>query len=271
MVRLCTLSELSPADIATGYVVVLLGRDALAGTGCSSCDFRDATALFLAPGRGGAVVQAVREPQAPCLCISGEWIEQSMQSPLEGMRHYTFFRYALKEALHLSLRERAVLERSLQDIRDEMAWGMDEYSSTLLAQRVCILLAQCRRFYHRQFIVRSSRCHCQIIRLERVADQYLTSGQYDICRQTAPLAHFASEMDMSQDYLADFLCHETGKTLSQYLNFRHFQLARQLLTSDRTLPLATLAARLGYSSQQCFATAFKRVVGCTPAEYRMQS
>jgi len=55
-------------------------------------------------------------------------------------------------------------------------------------------------------------------------------------------------------------------TPMQYLLQWRVALAKDLLDRERP-PVAQLARRVGYQSATAFATAFTRVVGCSPSEY----
>ena len=184
-------------------------------------------------------------------------------------KRYGFFEYNIKESLHLSLREKAAVEKCLCDIKDEMEWGLDDYSNMLIAQKIKIFFDYCCRYYERQHITRSCWNHSVMAKLERLADEFLLSGEYHFSASSSSLLHrFAEPLGMSDTFFEDFLCAETGKTIEQYLAFRHFEVAKRLLVSSREESLSSIARKLGYSSTQCFTSAFKRVVGCSPSDYR---
>lgn len=61
----------------------------------------------------------------------------------------------------------------------------------------------------------------------------------------------------------------TGLGVHQYVEQQRCALARQWLR-ETELPVATIAARLGFSSPAYFSTAFRRLVGQTPRDYRRQ-
>ncbi len=267
LVRVCSLAELTEQDLALCFVVVLHGRQGCVCTGCTSCDFRDSTLMFFCPGEGRETIERMKSVEARCLCFCGDWLGRSLDSNESWQAKYRFFHYTLKESLHLSLREKTVIDACLDDIRKELEWGVDNFSSELLALRIHVLLNECLRFYERQFITRSCVCKCLMGKIERMVDEYVASGEYDICRTLSSAAPFASRLEMSEAFFADFLKFETGKTVPQYLSFRHFEVAKRILRSSADT-LTCVSRRLGYSSVSCFSLAFKRVVGCTPSEYK---
>lgn len=59
----------------------------------------------------------------------------------------------------------------------------------------------------------------------------------------------------------------TGKTPHAFVSAERLQRARKLLAQPST-SMSEIALRSGFSGQAAFGTAFKRVVGCTPGEFR---
>ena len=290
--RLCDIAEMSLSDMTQCFVVILQGRESSVCTGVTSCDFRDATLLFFRPGECKEYVERMKSQSGIlALCFCGDWLERTLAyafdedcclpsweddglggsslSRYSWQKRYGFFEYNIKESLHLSLREKAAVEKCLRDIKDEMEWGLDDYSNMLIAQKIKIFFDYCCRYYERQHITRSCLNHCVMAKVERMADEYLLSGEYHFCTSSSPLLRrFAEPLGISDTFFEDFLCAETGKSIEQYLGSRHFEVAKRLLVSSRDESLCSIARKLGYSSTQCFAAAFTRVVGCSPSDYR---
>lgn len=65
------------------------------------------------------------------------------------IEEYTFFSYALKEALHISLKEKQILSSCVDDIRRELHHGTDSYKCTILTRHITRLLDYTTRFYER--------------------------------------------------------------------------------------------------------------------------
>lgn len=296
IVRLCDIAEMSISDMTQCFVVILQGRERRVCTGVTSCDFRDATLLFFRPGECKEYVERMKSQSGIlALCFCGDWLERTLAYAFDEdscclpsweddglggsslpryswQKQYGFFEYSIKESLHLSLREKAAVEKCLRDIKDEMEWGLDDYSNMLIAQKIKIFFDYCCRYYERQHITRSCLNHCLMAKVERMVDEYLLSGDYPgltSSSMSSPLLRrFAEPLGMSDTFFEDFLCAETGKSIEQFLGFRHFEVAKRLLVSSREDSLCSIARKLGYSSTQCFAAAFKRVVGCNPSDYR---
>lgn len=77
----------------------------------------------------------------------------------------------------------------------------------------------------------------------------------------------ADYVGLSVGYFHELFVREIGVTPSQYHLRRRIAAAkRELIYSD--VSVTSIAANMGFSSSQYFATAFRKVVGLTPTEYR---
>lgn len=185
-----------------------------------------------------------------------------------GMRlkEYSFFKYRPDEALHVSCCEERVINRCLDAISDELCWGIDEYSKTIISNCIELLLNYCRRFYSRQFITRHNANVDAIAELDGMIDDCFAS-RYVAEKGLPTASRLAPRLGMSAEYLNDMLRSETGKSLSERVQLRRIQLAKELLIgTDRAV--ADISETLGFCSERCFASIFKKITGCTPSEYR---
>lgn len=91
--------------------------------------------------------------------------------------------------------------------------------------------------------------------LARDPGQPPSLGQLATCLNVSP-------RQLQRDFLA---C--TGLTPRRYLNIMRLSEANALL-SDTSVPIATIAAQLGYVSQTHFSAAFKQVYHCSPRQFR---
>lgn len=265
LVRLINLDEMNTSDLTQCFVVILQGRESHVCTGTTACDFRDATLLFFRPGECGDYVERMKDAEGVrALCFCGEWLGCWIDA---WQRKYKFFEYQIKESLHLSLREKAVMDKCLDDINEELEWGIDEYSNVLIAQKIRMLFDYACRFYDRQHITRSCLNACMMKKMEQAVDAYLVSGKNCLTCCHVPARSFAPQLGVSEAYLLDFLRRDTGKTLDKYVCARHFVVAKRLLLhSGETL--LSIAHKLGYASEESFSSTFKRVLGCSPSEYQ---
>mgnify|MGYP000989341171 FL=1 len=59
----------------------------------------------------------------------------------------------------------------------------------------------------------------------------------------------------------------TGQTVRTWVDSQRMQKAQRLLAETR-LPLKVIAFDLGFANQGVFSTAFKRMTGVSPSDYR---
>ncbi|RYF20895.1 MAG: helix-turn-helix domain-containing protein [Comamonadaceae bacterium] len=83
-----------------------------------------------------------------------------------------------------------------------------------------------------------------------------------------PLASLAARAAMSERHFRRVFLQETGKTPSAFVEEARLEGARRLLESQGTLPLKTVAARVGMGSEQALRHLFVRHLGITPQAYR---
>ena len=81
------------------------------------------------------------------------------------------------------------------------------------------------------------------------------------------LNQIADEMDMSVSYLSKLFKQEMGQMFSEYLIETRIKVAIELLLNGN-LRIYEIADKVGYSSQHYFCAAFKKVMGCSPSDYR---
>ena len=234
--------------------------------GHKECDFSDGTLTFLQPGK-----TAAPEIWKPETGQSEGWLlcfHDSVYNPLKTGKssgEYSFFRYAARESLHLSQREIAVLEREMDEIDEELHWGVDEYCHTILAGRIRLLLDYASRFYRRQFILRHDENQEMLERTDRELEIFFRTGKAQYERFPSP-EDFAGLFGCSPDYFNDMLKHETGKDMEDYVKFKQISCAEYLLRSG-TESVEAVAARLGFPTDRAFCTLFKKLKGKTPSDF----
>ena len=223
-------------------------------------DFTDGTLLFVTPRK--AIDLETNDGQM--LIFHPSLVSCT---PLGArLKEYSFFKYRQDESLHISCCEEKVVRRCLGCIQDELCWGVDEYSKDIISNAIDLLLGYCRRFYRRQFITRHELNADALNALDGAIDGYFKSGRAAICGLPTA-SRLAARLRMSAEYMNDMLKSETGKTTAEYIQLRRMSLAKQLLLGTG-MTVGGIAGLLGFSTEGCFATVFRRVTGCTPEEYR---
>ena len=235
--------------------------------GRKECDFSDGRMLFISPGQRINLACWNRYAQGTnrLLCFHPDLLQDTL--PAVHLDDYSFFRYRQNEALHLSCRELEVAKSCMAGIAGELQWGVDEFSRSLLAGRIGLLLNYGRRFYKRQFITRHEAHECVLRRTDELLDSYLLSGKAP--EHGLPTAEYFARMQVfSPAYFDDLLRHETGQSAKEYVQARQFGMAcEQLLHTAKSV--SCIARELGYSSLQQFCCLFKRLKGCAPDDYRL--
>lgn len=82
------------------------------------------------------------------------------------------------------------------------------------------------------------------------------------------LAQMAARAAMSERHFRRVFRQETGQSPSAFVEAARLEGAQQLLQSQRSLPLKSVAARVGLGSEQALRHLFVRRLGITPLAYR---
>lgn len=229
-------------------------------------DYSDATLIFLSPGESIQMDEGENFPQKGWLLafhphlICGTTLGMNIDN-------YTFFSYGMNEALHLSLREKTKAAECLACIGQELQHAVDRHSRTLISRYIELLLDYCTRFYERQFILRSDVNKQLLCKLDVLLDEYTLSGKL----RSAGLPtneHCSRFLCLSPCYFGDLLKHETGKTISEYLQLKRMEAARRLLL-DTDMEVDRIAGQLGFPNAACFSKLFLKLTGKLPEEYRL--
>ena len=97
-----------------------------------------------------------------------------------------------------------------------------------------------------------------------LSKKYIDAYYY---KEDLSLQDLADQIQISPTYLSRLLKQEIGASFIDYLTQVRVRKAIQIM-SDHTVKIYEVAERVGYSSQHYFSTAFKKVLGVSPAEYR---
>lgn len=231
-------------------------------------DYQEGTLVCLAPGQVIGVEDngEVYQPKGWALVFHPDLIRGTSLG--QHIRDYTFFSYEANEALHLSEREREMVIDCLLKIRHELEHAIDRHSKRLIAINIEMLLDYCLRFYERQFITRSNANRDVLTRFEKLLDDYFSGDRAQ--REGLPsVKQCAGELFLSANYFGDLVKKETGKTAQEYIQLKLIEMAKERVF-DPGKTIGQVAYELGFQYPQHFTRLFKRIVGRTPAEYRMQ-
>ena len=230
-------------------------------------DYQEGTLVFMAPGQV-VEVEVKDKPQVPpkgrALLFHPDLLRgTSLGRNIAG---YTFFSYEVNEALHLSEQERQVVMDCLQNIQSELKHAIDKHSRTLIVSNIELLLNYSTRFYERQFITRNNVNRDVLAGFERLLGDYFAGDRPE--RDGVPSVRWCAEqLHLSANYFGDLVQKETGKSAQEYIQLKVIDIAKERIF-DPGRSISEIAYSLGFRYPQHFTRLFKKVVGCSPNEYR---
>ena len=160
--------------------------------GGKSYDYDDGTMVFIAPQQSiGFSYDKNYVPKGYALLFHPDLLLGTDFG--KKINSYSFFSYAVNEALHLSSKERKLVLGVLKNIQFELEQNLDEHSKQLIASNLELLLNYCSRFYDRQFLTRQTTHNNVLIKFDVLLSAYLTSDQPQ--RLGLPsVSHFANQL-----------------------------------------------------------------------------
>lgn len=233
--------------------------------GNSNYDYEDGTLIFVSPGQVyGVASEEKQKGFGRALIFHPDLIHGTALG--KNIKDYTFFSYEVNEALHLSVRERTIINDCLDKIEYELNHAIDNHSKTLIVSYIELFLNYAKRFYERQFITRSNVNKDVLTRFENLLDDYFRT---DLPTTTGlpTVKYFAEKLFLSSNYLGDLLKKETGKSAQEHIQLRMIELAKEKIYEPGK-SISEIAYQLGFKYPQHFTRMFKKEVGMTPLEYR---
>lgn len=234
--------------------------------GRSKFDFQNGTLIFMAPGQVIEIEDDIERPQNkdwglffhPDLLFGNELSK--------SIKNYTFFDYTNDEALHLSQKEKEILNNIIEKLDDEISHTIDKHSQKLIVSNIELLLNYCTRYFDRQFITRAKINHGILSKLESILDTYFKS-ESSLKNGLPTVAYIAKELHLSSNYLSDLLKKETGLTALEHIHKAlTIEAKRRLLIPENSI--GSVAYDLGFEYPQYFTRLFKKQTGMTPKEFK---
>jgi AraC-like DNA-binding protein len=185
------------------------------------------------------------------------------------MSDYSFFSYAVNEALHLSETERQVILDCLSKIKFELEHAVDKHSKKLIATNIELFLNYCVRYYDRQFITRENSVKGILERFEALLNDFFSSEKVQSIGLPS-VSYCAGELNLSPNYFGDLIKKETGKSAHEFIQLKLIDEAKERIF-DASKSVSEIAYGLGFKYPQHFSRVFKQYTGVTPQEYRSTS
>lgn len=235
--------------------------------GLNYYDYEEGTIVFFGPGQIGA-----SEPE-------GEWHQPYGKALIfhpdllhgthlaKHIHEYSFFGYNSYEALHVSEKERALVDLCFANVETEIQQNIDKHSKQIIVANLELLLKYCSRFYDRQFITREVVHHDVLTQFENRLNTYIFGEKLGIDGLPS-VAYFAEKLNVSANYFGDLVKKETGKTALEFIHLKLIEAAKTKVL-DPSKSISEIAYELGFKYPQHFTRLFKQKVGVSPLEYRM--
>ena len=123
------------------------------------------------------------------------------------------------------------------------------------------------RFYDRQFITREDANKDMLSRFEQLLDNYFESDKPQIIGLPS-VQYFADQLHLSANYFGDLIKKETGQSAQEYIQLKVIDKAKdKLYNPDKSVN--EIAYELGFKYPHHFSRMFKKIIGCSPTDYRI--
>ena len=243
-----------------------LGFSGSMNYGRNSYDFEEGTLTFIRPNQTISIEskEEIQGSSGWTLMFHPDLLRKSELG--KTIEQYTFFDYALNEALHLSEKERNALTGLVLKIREEYSQNIDKHSQELMIANIEMLLKYSKRFYDRQFFTRTNLNQDVLGKFNTILREYYTS-ETPILQGVLTVRECAEKLNLSVNYLGDLIKSETGRSAKDHIQDYVVEKAKnQLLGSIQSI--SEIAYGLGFEYPQGFNKLFKSRVGVNPSQYR---
>ncbi|AFK03415.1 transcriptional regulator, AraC family [Emticicia oligotrophica DSM 17448] len=262
-------SDLIPRHKARIDFYAIITKETICGEmryGNKFYDYSDGSMIFIGPNQiiGSEPLGEMHQPYGKALIFHPDLLKGTSLG--KQIHEYSFFSYELNESLHLSDRERQIVDNCYANIISEMSQNIDKHSKKIIIANLELLLKYCTRFYDRQFITREHANHGIIEQFEQKLNEYLRSQQLKISG-IPTVAHFANELNLSANYFGDLIKKETGNSAQDFIHLKLLELAKEQVL-DVSKSISEVSYELGFRYPQHFTRLFKQKVGVSPLEYR---
>ena len=237
--------------------------------GCQPYDYDNGTLIFVAPGQVYGIDNnaIMTKPSGYGLIFNMDLLVGTHLG--DSISDYSFFSYQVREALHLSKKERNAIMDCLRKITVEINQNIDKHSKTLIVSNIELLLNYCVRFYDRQFITRTHVNSDIVVGFKALLDDYFKTEKTQLLGLPT-VAYCAEKLNLSTTYFGDLIKMETGSTALDLLQSTIIEEAK-LRIFEGNKSIREIAHQLGFKYQQHFTHFFKQKTGVTPNDFRHQN
>jgi AraC family transcriptional activator of pobA len=262
-------TPIKPVRFMSDLYVIFLKEEKCADLryGRSHYDYQGESLIFIAPGQlaGFEDEETLIQPNGWALAFHPDFIRGTSLG--RHIKDYNYFSYNIREALHVSGREKEILLESFSKIQYELGQPIDKHSRKLIISNMELLLNYCERFYDRQFITREHVNKDILSRFESLLDNYFTTDK-PTQLGLPTVAYCADELHLSAKYFGDLIKKETGQSAQDYLQGKVIEVAKDRMF-DAGKSISEVAYQMGFKYPQHFTRLFKQRVGQSPHDYRL--
>jgi AraC-like DNA-binding protein len=176
----------------------------------------------------------------------------------------TYLDYGQHEALYLT-------EEEVQEISSVFQLMLKYYESEkqhygVLISYVNVLVSLVEAFYNRQFSTNPKQYNRIITDFQQSLIDYYNQP----ANQLPNVQYFAEKLGLTSNYLGDIVKHFTQKSAIENIHEFVIKKAKELLEQNTKMNTAEVAYELGFEYPNYFSKFFKKQVGLSPKEYRLQ-
>jgi AraC-like DNA-binding protein len=227
-------------------------------------DFGEGSLMFTAPGQVISSSPDGKVEEGWALFFHPDLINTSGLG--KKIHQYSFFSYDINEALHISEEEKRTIKDCVNKIEKEYSQNIDKHTLNLIVSNIELLLSYCDRFYDRQFYTRSKVSSDVVQQFEKLLTDYF--AQDTLIEAGLPnVKYFASQLNLSPNYLSDLLNRFTGKTTQEHIHLQLISKAKSLLWGTDN-SISEIAYELGFEHPSHFTKIFKTKTGKSPTAFR---
>jgi AraC-like DNA-binding protein len=245
------------------YSIMCKKFDGVLQYGRGNYDFDEGSLLFTAPNQIISSSSNLKICEGWALYFHPDLIYATELG--KKIHTYSFFNYDTNEALHISDEEKKIVKDCIQKIEREYSQNIDKHSQDLIVSNLELLLNYCNRFYDRQFYTRTKVNSDVVAKFERLLTDYFLQNLVE--KGTPTVTYFATELNISPNYLSDLLNRFTGKTTQEHIHLQIVEKAKlELWNSEKSI--SEIAYELGFEYPSHFTKIFKTKTGKSPSEFR---
>ena len=248
------------------YMISLKDKSCGMEYGRKTFDFDEGVMVYSSPGQVYTPTRSLQQGE-----IQG-WLLFFHPDLIRGTNlgnqidDYSFFKYEVSEALHLSEEEEQTMNDVAGMIEKEYNQRIDNHSQRVIVSNIEVLLNYSLRFYERQFNTRVHQIKDIVALFESELTDYFRSKRH-VESGLPTIQYFADKANLSTHYFSDLLKKETGRKPKDHINDFVVEKAKNLILGTE-MNISEIAYDLGFNYPHYFTRLFKSKTGKTPVEYR---